>query len=94
MRLTNNYELRTIGGQYVLVPSAQNELDFTRMLVLNETALTLWECMSRRRGQTPADLAAALAEGYSGVDRRQAERDVEEFLQELKRLGALAEEKE
>lgn len=93
MRLTNNYELRTIGGQYVLVPSAQNELDFTRMLVLNETALTLWECMSRR-GQTPADLAAALAEGYSGVDRRQAERDVEEFLQELKRLGALAEEKE
>lgn len=91
MRLTNAYELRTIGGQSVLVPSAQNELDFTNMLVLNETARALWECMNQHEDWTPADLATALTEGYSGVDRRQAEADVKEFLEELKRLGAVAE---
>lgn len=91
MKLTDDYCLHKVCGQNILVPTTENELDFTNMLVLNETGATLWKSMSQGSFSV-AGLVNVLTECYSGVDSQKAKADVEEFVEELRGMGTVREE--
>lgn len=91
MKLTDDFCLHKVCGQNILVSTTESELDFTYMLALNETAATLWESMSQGEFSV-ADLVNVLTTRYSGVDSQKAKADVEEFVEELKEMGAVREE--
>lgn len=81
---------RRIAGEVVLVPIATRTENAARrtanFYVLNETAELLWE-----RLESPADaeeLARQLASHYE-IDAMQARGDVEQFLSDLARCGAI-----
>lgn len=81
---------RRIAGEVVLVPIAVRTENAARrtanFYVLNETAELLWE-----RLQSPADvedLTRHIAQHYE-IDADRARGDVEHFLSELARCGAI-----
>lgn len=89
MKLKNDFTIREITGDYIVVPVGENYLDFGAVISLNETGAFLW-------GQLQNDcsaetLAKALADEY-GIRLDEAVADTEEFIGLLKQHGLLSDE--
>jgi len=82
MKLKDDFILRNIAGQTVVLPSG-GDLDLNMMITLNETGAFLWERM-----QQETDEAALLTE-YD-VDEVRASAAVTAFVQKLEANGFLA----
>lgn len=79
-RASQDYIYRKIADTYVLIAVGGNIANFNGYVSINETAAVLWE-----RLQTPSTaetLQQVLVEKY-GIDRRQAAKDVQDFLDEM-----------
>ena len=87
MKLKNNFILRQIAGQTVVLPTG-GELNLNMMITLNETAGFLWEKLQNETDE--AALVAALLEEYD-VDEATAKKAVENFVAKLRENGFLAE---
>lgn len=86
MRLKEGFVLQEIGGQIVVIPTA-DDMDLNRMIKLNETGAFLWE---RLEQETDEDaLVAALLAEYA-VDEATARRAVQGFIGKLSGHGLLA----
>lgn len=86
MKIDKNFVLREIADTWVVIPTATQTVDFSRLLHLSETAAFLWHQM--REEISREDLLGRLMIEYD-VSKEQAEKDLEEFLGELKQLGVL-----
>ena len=80
MRLINDYILKTVHGNAVLVPLSDDETDFRGMVVLNHTAEFV--CKMLRQETDRDSLIAQLAKEYE-VAAEQVAADVDAFLSEL-----------
>lgn len=78
--------LREVGAQALLVPTGAAVVDLNGLLTLNATGRWLWERLAP--GRTAADLARELAAEFD-VGEAEALADVEAFVAELRRTGAL-----
>lgn len=83
LRIKNGYQLRTVAGRTVVVPT-EDTLDVNTMIVLNETGKLLWERLTE--GATPAELVATLLEEYS-IPEETACGDVQVFIDRLRKHG-------
>ena len=86
MRVSRDYLLRTIAGETILIPSGAAAQKFNGLVTVNAIGAFIWDVL-----QTPTDLeglVARITEEYE-VDADTARRDAEEFLSELRRIGAL-----
>lgn len=86
MKRNENFLLRRVGEANILVPLRQKVVNLQGVITLNETGAFIWELLKEER--TPDELAEALVEEFD-VEFDQAKKDVEEFLKQLKELGAL-----
>lgn len=86
MKLKHEFVLREVAGETLLVPVGTTTLSLNGMLVLNGCGRFLWERIPTV--ETEDELAEALLEEYE-VDRETAVRDVQEFLDNLRKLGIL-----
>lgn len=86
MKPKQEFVLRTIGGETVLVPVGSLNDNFHGIISLNETGKFIWERLSQ--GQEPHQIAEALTEVYD-VEKEQADRSVEKICGQLKELGIL-----
>ena len=86
MKLTDDFILRNIAGQTVVLPSG-GDLDLNMMITLNETGAFLWERMQQETDE--AALVAALLAEYD-VDEARASAAVTAFVQKLEANGFLA----
>ncbi len=84
MKVKEGYVLRKIAGQNVVVALGDGEMDFNRLITLNDTGAYLWERLVT--GATEADLVAALLAEYD-VDEATAARDVTAFLDSIRQAG-------
>jgi hypothetical protein len=73
---------RKTGNEYVLVPLSDNIADMDSVYTLNETGAFLWELIDGKKCIN--DLVEALVAEYN-VDRDNAEKDVFEFLDNMKK---------
>ena len=86
MQVSKDYLLRTIAGETILIPSGAAAQKFNGLVTVNAIGAFIWDVL-----QTPTDLdglVSRITEEYE-VDADTARRDAEDFLSELRRIGAL-----
>jgi len=76
-----NFSLRNIAGEYVVVPIGKNSINFKAMMSLNETAAFLWKKLETEISKE--ELVDNLVEEYD-VSKEKAEKDVDNFISMLK----------
>ena len=86
MKIKENFALRQVAGTWVVLPLAEETLNFNGMLTLNETGVFLWHLLEK--GSTREDLATALTNEYE-VSFEDVLTDVDAYLARLKQVGCL-----
>ena len=86
MHRSEEFLLRQAAGLTVIVPVGPAAVRFPGMISVNATGEFLWNALAAE--QTLDSLVDALTAEYA-VEREQAQRDVDTFLDTLTRAGAL-----
>lgn len=87
MKIKPGFEMREVCGEKVVIAQGIENLDFSKLISLNESAAYLWE----RIGDRPFDaalLAGYLQEEYE-VDAGRAAADAAALIEEWNRQGLL-----
>lgn len=88
MRVAEQFVLRDIAGDYVIVPIGEMALSFDGIITVNETGAFIWKALQEE--VTADDLVAKVLDEYE-VDEETARKDVEEFLTCLRNAKILQE---
>ena len=75
---------RVVGGETLIVPVRAKVGDLASIYSFNGTGSLIWKLLESPKNI--AELAIAVAEEFD-VDRSQAERDVNDFVSDLKAVG-------
>jgi hypothetical protein len=86
MRRKGNYQLRSIGGESLLVPLGAQVAEVNGVVTLNATGRYIWELLADECSLD--SVAAAVAERFD-VDPQRARSDVQVFLEAISRIGML-----
>ncbi|MGN1354407.1 MAG: PqqD family protein [Alloprevotella sp.] len=86
MKIKSGFELRDICGEKAVIASGIENLDFSSLISLNETAAYLWEIAAARPEFTAEELSEALTREYD-VDEARALADVNQLLADWKAQG-------
>ena len=86
MKLKKNLVLREVADTWVIIPVADDVLDFNGLVSLNDTGVFLWNLIEN--GKTKAEMISALLCEYD-VSQSAALSDVEKFLETLYKIGCL-----
>lgn len=91
MKLKENYMLREIAGNFVVIPVGQNVVDYKNMLHLNETSVFLWNEL--QNDITFETLLKSMAIKYEATEEEVPilEKDLNEFLDQLRKMELLTE---
>ena len=88
MRSKDGFELREICGENVILSHGMENIDFSKIISLNETAAFLWkEAVGKDFDEQ--SLSDALLDAYD-VDAETARKDVERILSTWREIGLLA----
>ena len=86
MKIKEGFELREIAGNYVVIPTQSNVVDFSSMIMLNEVSAFLW--LQLVEDKTEKDLLKAVLAEYD-VDKETASEDIGIFIRELAAAGVI-----
>ncbi|MBQ6999156.1 MAG: PqqD family protein [Clostridia bacterium] len=89
MKLKSGFTIREIAGDYIVVPTGDNYLDFGAVISLNESGAFLWNQLQQPKSAD--ELSAALAAEY-GIDASIAAADTVDFVNLLKEHGLMCDE--
>lgn len=87
VKVKEGFLLKEIAGEHVLVPVGENLVDFSAMVVLNETGAFLWNLMSKE--VTKEELLNEVLAEYD-TSAETAAQDIDEFLDMMKKHDLLA----
>ena len=80
MRIKPGFELRTICGEHIIIAHGLENIDFTKVISLNESAADIWNAVVGK-DFTVNDMINVLLDLYE-VDQVQASKDAEELLKQ------------
>lgn len=86
MHASKDYILREIAGETILIPSGAAAQKFNGLVTLNELGSFIWNALSEDLALDA--LTARITDVYE-IDAATAKADAEEFLAELRKVGAL-----
>lgn len=89
MKIKNGFELREFCGEHLILASGRENIDFSKVINLNESAAEMWKAVEGKEF-TLADMTKALLDVYE-VDEATAQKDAANILQEWISLGIVAE---
>lgn len=89
MKINEEFILRTIAGDRVVVPTGSASKNFNGLITLNDVAVFIWEHVNQVKNRD--EMVKCLLEEYE-VTEEIAKRDVNGFLDMLKSQGILIEE--
>lgn len=78
MKLIEGFKLRKLGREYIVVGEGLKQVNFNKMISLNDTAAYIWEQVVGK-DFTKDDVVNLLLERYE-VDRETASKDVDILL--------------
>ena len=81
MKISNEYIIRDIAGEYIIVPVGQVALDFQGLITVNEIGVYIWELLQKKE-ITFDNLLAAILNEYD-VSQTVAKQDLIYFLNQL-----------
>lgn len=88
VKLKSGFIIREVAGEQVLIPAGMQSVDFTKMLVLNDSALLLVSALMKDKYLSDKELVNELLAQYN-VEQDRAETDVKELLTILEQLNML-----
>ena len=80
MRITKEFVLREIAGDYIIIPTGKTVFDFNGLITLNEVGVSLWKMLQNE--VTFDDLLQGVLDEYD-VEPAVAREDIQEFLDQL-----------
>jgi len=89
MKVSDQFILRNVAGDNLLIPTGSSALDVKGLILLSESGLLLYNKL--KGGCAKEDLVAALTAEYE-VSEQEAARDTEAFLEQMRQLHILLEE--
>lgn len=89
MKVSDEFILRNVAGDNLLIPTGSSALDVKGLILLSESGVLLYNKL--KNGCTKEDLIAALTAEYA-VSDDEAARDTEAFLDQMRQLNMLVEE--
>ena len=87
MKFKSGFELRDVCGEKVVIAQGIENLDFSKLINLNESATLLWESF-QNKDFTVEDLANKLCEEYE-VSFEQAQKDCEQLVTDWQHQGLI-----
>jgi transposase-like protein len=87
MRLNNDYILREIAGEKVIIMQSNKTMDMTKIISLNATSEYLWQYLQDKEF-TQHTVADALFSKYN-VSHEQAESDAKSWIDKLIKLNLI-----
>ncbi|MCD7722063.1 MAG: PqqD family protein [Prevotellaceae bacterium] len=85
MRIKEGFELRRVCGENIIIATGRRNIDFSKVVTLNESAALLFEA-AQGRDFTERDLLPVLTAEYD-VGEEQALGDIREMLHEWAETG-------
>ncbi len=85
MKIVEGFKLRKLGREYIVVGEGLKQVNFNKMISLNETAAYLWEEVADKEF-TKEDLVDLLLNRYE-VEKEIAEKDVDALLSKWVEAG-------
>lgn len=89
MRIKQQYQVRNIAGENVVILQGHYGVDMTRIITLNESALLVWNSIAERDFSIE-DVVAILQQHYE-VDLATAQRDSELWVARMKECNLIEE---
>lgn len=87
MKIKEGFELRQVCGEYVIIATGFNNIDFSKVISLNESAALMWKNVIDREF-TVADLTKVLTDEYD-VEESVAAADAQKIADSWKEIGLL-----
>lgn len=81
MKIKEGFLVKKIAGDYLVVPTGDNIVDFAVAVSLNETGAFLWEQLKEEKNLE--QLTEALSAEY-GIEKSVAEKDASDYIELLK----------
>lgn len=88
MQIVQGFKLRPLGKDFILVGESMAQVNFNKMITMNETAAFLWQQVSDGSTFDAQRLAQLLCSEYD-VDKTQALADAEQTLQTWLNAGVI-----
>lgn len=89
MKLNDQYSVKEIAGEKVIILQGRHGADLTKLISLNPTAEFLWNVLSGKEFLVE-DIAAALMQEYD-IDETTAANDAKKWYNQLKELQLILE---
>lgn len=86
MKICEKFVLRQIADTWVVLPLADETVNFSGMMTLNDSGVLLWRALER--GSDREGLISALTCEYD-VSAETAGADVDEFIRKLQTVGCI-----
>jgi hypothetical protein len=87
MKIKQQYKVREMAGEHVVIMQGKFGADMTRIISLNESALYLWNAIYDKEFNT--DIVANLLAEHYGIDDEVALRDATRWVDKLDECGLL-----
>lgn len=87
MKIKQQYKVREMAGEHVVIMQGKFGTDMTRIISLNESALYLWNEIYDKEFNT--DIVANLLAEHYGIDDEVALRDATRWVDKLDECGLL-----
>ena len=85
MKIKKGFELREVCGEHIIVAYGKENIDFNKVISLNESATYLWENIFDK--DFDAETLASLLQQEYEVDAETATRDAKALLDEWIKVG-------
>ena len=89
MKIKKGFELRDVCGEHIIVAYGKENIDFNKVISLNESANYLWKNIADK--DFTADMLASLLCQEYEVDAEIAKRDAQALLDEWIKVGLVEE---
>ncbi len=87
MRIKNGFELRDVCGEHIIIAHGVENIDFTKVITLNESAAFIWKKVEGK-SFTEDGVVKMLLDEYE-VEETQARADVEQLLASWEKAGLM-----
>lgn len=87
MRIKPGFEVQAVCGEHILMAMGEENIDFSKVIALNETSRFVWEKMKGGIDNVD-DLVTAITDEYE-IDKDTAKADIEALINQFVELGVM-----
>ena len=85
MKVKKGLELQEVCGEFIIVPAGIENVDFSKIISLNETAADIWKSVAEMEEFSIDDMVKILMEQYE-VDEQTAREDCAKIAERWKEM--------